>query len=104
MHPRTASRRMPLVLATLCLVTASATAQDRPRTEALIDLKGKTHLPLEVKDAKAVVLFFVTNDCPIANYYTSEINAIVKDYAAQPVRFYVVHADPDLTPAAAADH
>jgi hypothetical protein len=50
------------------------------------------------------VLFFASTDCPVANYYTAEINAIVKDYAAESVRFVVVHADPELSEEMAAAH
>jgi len=95
-----------LALLLIFLAVAPLTAQDsKPdKTLALTDIKGVTHHALDVKDAKAVVFFFITVDCPIANYYSSEINAIQKDFARQPVCFYVVHIDPDLTPEAAAKH
>jgi len=89
-----------LALLLLPTVTTMAAAQE----QALTDVKGTKHYPLDVRGAKAVVLIFVAAECPIANYYTSEINAIVKEYATRPVRFYVVHADPDLPPADAAKH
>jgi thiol-disulfide isomerase/thioredoxin len=68
------------------------------------DLESKQQTPLVVDGAKAHVLFFVTTDCPIANAYAPEINALVKDYAEQPVRFYAVQVDPDLKPEAARKH
>src|SRR5208337_1433691 len=90
---------------TLLLVAVSAAApEEKPRAEAFVDLQGKTHYPLDVKDAKAVVFFFTCTDCPIANYYTSEINALVKDHAGKPLRFYMVHVDPDLTRGDAQKH
>jgi peroxiredoxin len=70
----------------------------------LVDINGGTHRPLDARGARAVVLFFLTTDCPIANYYASEIRAIVKDHTRQRVRFYAVHVDPDLTAAAARKH
>jgi thiol-disulfide isomerase/thioredoxin len=70
----------------------------------LQDLKGKDQTPLAVTDAKAHVLVFLTTDCPIANSYAPEIGAMLKDYADQPVRFYAVHVDPDLTVADAQKH
>jgi hypothetical protein len=68
------------------------------------DLQAATDQRLDVKDAKAVVLFFLSTDCPISNYYTSEIAAIVKERTGDGVRFYVVHPDPDLNAEAAAKH
>jgi hypothetical protein len=68
------------------------------------DLHGEKVRPLEVGAAKAGVLFFVTPDCPISNGYAPEVNAIVAENADQPLRFYVVYADPDLTAAAARKH
>ena len=68
------------------------------------DLDGQEQVPLTVDGAKANVLFFVTTDCPISNSYAPEISSLVKDFARQPIRFYAVHVDPDLTPDAARRH
>jgi hypothetical protein len=79
-------------------------AQDRPAAEAFMDLQGATHYPLDTRGARAVVLLFISTDCPIANYYATEINALVKDNQKRPVRFFLIHADPELTPEAARKH
>ncbi len=95
------------VLALLCsliLALGAAAQQAQPRPETFVDIKGATHYPLDSKDTKAVVFIFTSVDCPVANYYSSEINAIVKDFAGKPVRFYLVHADPNLTSADAVKH
>jgi thiol-disulfide isomerase/thioredoxin len=68
------------------------------------DLDGKPQTPLNVDQAKAHVLLFLTTDCPIANSYAPEIKALLKDFAGRPVRFYAVHVDPDLTAEAARQH
>jgi peroxiredoxin len=81
-----------------------AHAEDKTKHTTFVDIQGSKHTPLNVKGAKAVVLFFAVTDCPIANYYTSEINAIVKDHASKGVRFFIVHVDPDLTVEAARKH
>lgn len=70
----------------------------------LRDLDGREQRPLLVDNAKAHVLFFVTTDCPIANSYAPEIAALMKDFASQPVRFYAVQVDPDLTVETARKH
>src|SRR5262245_27493494 len=93
-----------LLLAALTMSASPAHAEGDARPLSFVDLKGTKHVPLDTKGARAVVFFFVVADCPVANYYTSEINAIIKDHAGKPVRFFVVHVDPDLTPAAARAH
>jgi thiol-disulfide isomerase/thioredoxin len=93
-----------LTLAATWLTSGGAAGQAKPAAEGFVDLQGVTHYPLDPRGAKATVLFFLTTDCPIANYYTPEISAIVKDHAGKGVRFYVVHVDPELTPAEARKH
>ena len=70
----------------------------------LPDLQGTPQHPLEVRDSTAHVLFFITTDCPIANSYAPEIRSIVADHATDPLRFFVVHVDPDVTRERAAEH
>jgi len=45
------------------------------------------------QDKKAAVLFFITNDCPIANSYIPEINRIVANYEPRKIDFYAVYTD-----------
>ena len=60
--------------------------------------------PLDASGARANVLFFISQDCPIANAYAPEIQTIAREHARDPLRFYLVHVDPDLSPEGAADH
>jgi len=80
-----------------------ARGQENIRPSSFVDIAGIKHTLVPSKD-KATVLFFMVQDCPIANYYSWEINAIVKDNAGKGIRFFVVHVDPELTPEAARDH
>lgn len=59
----------------------------------LRDTQGLDHNSAEWKTAKAVVLFFVTTDCPIANGYVPEMNRIHDAYSQRGVQFYAVQAD-----------
>jgi hypothetical protein len=68
------------------------------------DLDGKQVRPLEAGEARASVLFFLTPDCPISNSYAPEINALVKENAVRPLRFYAVYVDPYLTAPSARKH
>jgi hypothetical protein len=88
----------------LPLLIAATAGAPQQRAEPFAELQATADHKLDLKGARAAVLIFMITDCPIANYYTSEINAIVKDFAGQPVRFCVVHVDPALTAEAAAEH
>ena len=59
----------------------------------LRDTQGSIHTPGEWSGHKAILLFFVTTDCPIANSYVPEMNRIRDAYAAQGVLVYAVQAD-----------
>lgn len=59
----------------------------------LRDTQGSIHTPAEWSGPKAILLFFVTTDCPIANSYVPEMNRIRDAYAARGVLVYAVQAD-----------
>jgi peroxiredoxin len=59
----------------------------------LRDTTGAAHTAAEWSGHKAVLLFFVTTDCPISNSYVPEMNRIRDEYAAQGVLTYAVQAD-----------
>lgn len=61
--------------------------------------------PLKLAEGKkAAVFIFVLHDCPIANASAPELERIRKDYINKGVEFYLVHEDPELTPAGAQKH
>jgi peroxiredoxin len=62
----------------------------------LRDTLGATHTQAEWASEKAVVLYFVTIDCPVANGYVPEMNRIHDAYASRNVAFYGVQADPGV--------
>ena len=64
---------------------------------SLDDLDGRVRSPLVLAGAKANVVIFITNDCPIANSYAPEIQSIISDYSPRGAAFFLVHVDPDLT-------
>ena len=65
----------------------------------LRDTQGATHTAAEWAGRKAVVLYFVTVDCPVANSYVPEMNRLREAYAARGVAFYAVQADPSVAEA-----
>jgi hypothetical protein len=63
------------------------------------DVDGHELKPLEPA-GPANILFFITNDCPIANSYAPEIQRICGDYAAKGVGCTLAYSDLTLDAAA----
>jgi peroxiredoxin len=59
----------------------------------LRDTEGSIHWAAEWNGAKAILLFFVTNDCPVTNSYVPEMDRIQATYGSRGVRTYAVAAD-----------
>src|SRR5262245_14820862 len=60
---------------------------------SLRDTTGSIHRAEEWASKTAVVIFFMTTDCPISNGYVPEMNRIRKAYDGLPVAFYGVQTD-----------
>jgi peroxiredoxin len=93
---------MRKLLLVLLLICGGANAE--PGADGVT---GQTRHPLsEAKQAKkrAVVFFFVTTDCPIANRFAPEINKIIHDYEKKQVAFFVVQTDKALKASQAMEH
>ena len=103
-----------LLIASALILAASSPAADSSRAASashelslpvppvfagVRDLRGLPVNPLLDEKAKAVVLVFASNDCPVSNRYAPEMGRIHKRFAAVGVQFWLVHADPDETPA-----
>lgn len=69
----------------------------------IADLEGGAQVPLQVEPGRVHVLFFVSQECPIANSYAPRIAELAAGWPAA-VRTFIVHVDPGLTVAAAAAH
>lgn len=70
----------------------------------LRDTAGAVHTPAEWSGRKAIVLYFVTVDCPVANSYVPEMNRIREAYAAKGVAVYAVQAETSLEESAVVKH
>ena len=76
----------------------------RPASPTLIDIAGTARAPLDLGTAKAVVVIFISVDCPISNGYAPEIIRMCKDFEPKGACFYLVHADPQLSDPDAKKH
>jgi peroxiredoxin len=80
----------PGKLALACLLAAAAYAAPQFR---LRDTRGAEHTFDEWRGHAAIVLFFVSTDCPVANSYVPEMNRIREAYAPRGVLFLAVQTD-----------
>ncbi|HTT61190.1 MAG TPA: redoxin domain-containing protein, partial [Bryobacteraceae bacterium] len=71
---------------------------------ALRDADGVAHSASEWAQARAVVLYFVTTDCPLSNGYAPEMNRIEQAYAPRGVLFYAVQGDTTIPDAEVRQH
>ena len=72
-------------------------------TLTIHDINGKELTPLR-PGGPAEVLFFITHDCPISNFYAPEIQRICSQYGAKGVSCALVYVDPQMDLAAARKH
>jgi hypothetical protein len=64
----------------------------------VVNLAGVPTDPFAVGAPKAIVLVFISNDCPIANRYAPEIRRLRATFDPLGVRFWLVHAAADESP------
>jgi thiol-disulfide isomerase/thioredoxin len=72
--------------------SCAAVAGNLPRF-SLADTAGQMHTPAEWTFKKAVVLIFVSTDCPLSNRYVPELKRIETAYAPRGIAFYAVQGD-----------
>ncbi len=99
---RASSGRAAAIWAALTIVGQLASGQVPPFQ--LRDTAGGVHTPAEWHTHKAVVLFFVTTDCPVGNSYVPELNRIHEAYAGRGVLMLGVQADVTVKDAEAAKY
>jgi peroxiredoxin len=70
----------------------------------LPDVHGGVHTAAEWSGRKAIVLFFVIQDCPVSNSYVPEMNRIEQTYSSRGIRFYAVQTDISAPAAVSAEY
>ena len=102
----TQERWRAILLALLSTLLLSGALAQSPvvRHFSLPDTEGRKHSVEEWRQTRAVVLFFISTECPISNRYAPEINRIAASFASQQVVFYAVHSDPALSASEARQH
>src|SRR5262245_31052553 len=95
-----------LALLAACLLAGAARAAEPPASVeklntkiadfALADAAGKKHALHDLKDRKAVVVVFLSFECPVSNSYAATLKALHGDYAAKGVAFVGIDGSDDL--------
>jgi peroxiredoxin len=93
-----------IALAGAALAAPPAVDQPPIGDFSLVDLTGAAHTPAEWRGHKAVLLFFLGTECPVANGYSPLMQEMATKYAKRGVACYGVHADPSVSVEDAARH
>src|SRR5690349_6833345 len=85
---------LALVFAAGCESThGSRNPSDAYELISFPDSTGRAVTPGLVRDGRANVVIFMGLECPIANGYAPEIEAITREYAPKGVRTFLVFVD-----------
>ncbi|MBM82759.1 MAG: hypothetical protein CMJ78_19530 [Planctomycetaceae bacterium] len=87
-----------------CLLLSSLSAAAADQLIEFKDIAGNDHQPFKDKKTKAIVVVFISTDCPIANYYQPSLARLKRDYEKAGVQFFLVHPDKRLKQKDAAKH
>lgn len=93
-----------LLLFVLALSLPAAPVLADQEALTIKDIAGKTHQPLAGSKNKAMVVVFISTDCPIANFYQPALRRLAKKYAKKGIPFYQVHPDPEIPVKVAQKH
>ena len=70
----------------------------------VLDVDGVRREPMRAGKGRVSALVFVTNDCPISNYYSHEIRRICEEYSPRGLQCTLVYTDPTLKDGTVAKH
>ena len=68
------------------------------------DLEGKWHSLSALAEHRALVLIFVTTDCPIANSYQPLLARMHKEFQSKGFEFVLIHEGPNQSPNKLKEH
>lgn len=68
-------------------------APDKVENFTLKDYNGNEHSLINYKDSKAIVIMFISTQCPVSNAYNSRMAALYNDYMAKGVTFLGINSN-----------
>jgi AhpC/TSA family len=90
--------RLTVATAALAALLQASGAADTPQVR-LPDLTGRPINPFDVPaSTKALVVLFVSAECPVSNRYAPEMIRLHDRYAPQGIAFRIVYPNPAETP------
>ncbi len=92
-------RRMAIVCC-VALLASSAYAEelsigDKAPDFTVTSVEGKQYTLSQMKDAKAVVVCFTCNNCPVAVMYEDRFIEFAKEYDSKGVKFIAINCNPE---------
>ncbi len=110
-HGRSTKHSAFFLLLLIMVVPALAGSADEtsksPQTQGKLkfsDIEGKSYAIKSSANLKALVLIFVTTDCPIANSYQPLLARLHKEFQNRGFEFVLIHEGPDQTPEKLKEH
>ena len=98
-------RKLSLSLALFAtLAGGPAVAAEEPGVRVFETVKGERYAPFEDKSVRALVVVFISTDCPVANYFQPTLRRLGAKHREAGVRFVMVHPDPGVSAEAARKH
>lgn len=91
---------MKLFIAALFIIAVTAFAATPAKIEnfSLNDYNGKQVSLTDFKDAKAIVLMFISTECPVSNAYNERMADLYKDYASKNIALVGINSNKAETP------
>lgn len=96
--------KISLAFGAILLATTNLLATASDNEWVFQDIEGTLHEPLTDRDTQAVVLVFVSTQCPIANSYLPQLNELSERMEKQGVAFFLIHGVADVSVEQARNH
>lgn len=84
---------IPLIVVAAPIYAGNGAAVEKVDDFILADYNGKQHRLSDYKDAKAVVLIFVSTQCPVSNAYNERMAKLHEDFKERGVVFLGINAN-----------
>jgi len=84
---------MAILAVPVVLAAELKVGDDAPTWKGIVGIDDKEHGLADYKDAKVIVLAFITNHCPVAKAYEDRLIAMQKDYQGKGVQVIAVNVN-----------
>ena len=99
-----AAASLALLLLTVSGVAAVEIGQQAPEFAELPGVDGRSHALADYAEAKAVVVVFTCNHCPIAQLYEDRLIAVQQDYQDKGVQLVAINPNSQTVPDDSLEH